>query len=109
MPLRDFDFADMERKDSISSSSGSSDEGYVKYDQEDEWVDAEPDAEELDFISLFDDKKFPSLKSLVDYSKEKHDFDFLEVSNRLGRFPTATRRQNADGLQVWTFMAASSS
>ncbi|KAJ3952588.1 Ribosomal protein arginine N-methyltransferase rmt3 [Colletotrichum tropicale] len=52
---------------------------------ESDWEDAEPEEEEtVDFISLLDDSVFPSLDSMLQHCREKHNFDFLEVRHRLG-------------------------
>jgi protein arginine N-methyltransferase 3 len=66
---------------SISSSS-SSDVSELRED--DGWEDAEPDIEDLQIVSLFDDKVFPDAKSMIEYSKEKYGFDFVGVQKGLG-------------------------
>jgi protein arginine N-methyltransferase 3 len=68
---------------SISSSSSSD---VSEFREEDGWEDAEPDQEELQIVSLFDDKVFSDAKSMIEYCKEKFGFDFLGVRKELGMF-----------------------
>jgi protein arginine N-methyltransferase 3 len=66
---------------SISSSS-SSDVSELR--EEDGWEDAEPDQEDLQIVSLFDNKVFPDAKSMIEYCKEKYGFDFVGLQKELG-------------------------
>jgi hypothetical protein len=71
----------MDREASESSSESGND---MRYDREDDqWLDAEPDGEVLDIVSLFDDQKFSDAKSMLNYCKEKFGFDFIDVQRRL--------------------------
>ena len=82
MPVRRFNFSDMD-PDISESSSGSI--GDAHYDQEDDqWQDAEDDQEILEIVSLFDSRKFPDVKSMLDYCKHSYNFDFLDIQSRLG-------------------------
>ncbi|KAM3065165.1 Ribosomal protein arginine N-methyltransferase rmt3 [Clarireedia jacksonii] len=68
------------------SDSGSSEPSDILDLKDDEgWEDAEPEDEEQNqFVSLFDDVVFPDILAMLDYCKEKHGFDFLEVRQKLG-------------------------
>ena len=68
----------MSERDSNSSRSESSDE--------EGWVDANPqdDEEPQTVVSLLDDQVFPDVPSMIAYCKEKHNFDFIAVRDRLG-------------------------
>ncbi|KAK0103554.1 hypothetical protein ONS95_005571 [Cadophora gregata] len=67
------------------ASSGSSENSDVLDLKNDEgWEDAEPDQEEFQFISLLDDEVFTDIHSMLKHCKEKHNFDFLEVRQKLG-------------------------
>ena len=66
-------------------SSGSSEASDILDLKDDEgWEDAEPDEEETQFISLFDDEVFTDIMSMLNHCKDKHNFDFLQVRQRLG-------------------------
>lgn len=66
-------------------SSGSSEASDILDLKDDEgWEDAEPDEEETQFISLLDDEVFTDIMSMLNHCKENHNFDFLEVRQRLG-------------------------
>ncbi|KAI0376582.1 S-adenosyl-L-methionine-dependent methyltransferase [Hypomontagnella monticulosa] len=48
------------------------------------WNDAEDDEEETpEVISLLDDRVFPDVMSMLAHCKEKHNFDFLGIRQRL--------------------------
>jgi protein arginine N-methyltransferase 3 len=66
---------------SISSSSSSE---FSDLHEDDGWEDAEPDEEELQIVSLFDDNVFSDAKSMVEYCKEKYGFDFVGTQKDLG-------------------------
>lgn len=72
----------MSKSEPISSSSSEASDTR----DEDGWEDAESDQEDLEIISLFDDKTFPNAKSMVEYCKEKYGFDFVAAKERLGLF-----------------------
>jgi protein arginine N-methyltransferase 3 len=66
------------------SSSGSSEASDVLDLKDDEgWEDAEPDVESETFISLLDDEVFPDIMSMLNHCKDKYNFDFLDVKQRL--------------------------
>lgn len=44
-----------------------------------EWLDVEPDEEQLTFMSLFDAESFPDLKSMVDHCQKKYRFDLAAI------------------------------
>ncbi|CAI0643795.1 unnamed protein product [Colletotrichum noveboracense] len=81
---------------------------------ESDWEDAEPEEEEtVDFISLLDDSVFPSLDSMLQYCREKHNFDFLEVRHRLGldflgtvRLVNFVRQSTHDGARLPEIISA---
>jgi len=67
------------------ASSGSSENSDILDLKNDEgWEDAEPDQEEFQFISLLDDEVFTDIHTMLKHCKEKHNFDFLQVRQRLG-------------------------
>jgi hypothetical protein len=68
-----------------SDSSDSSTEAALNDDNK--WEDMEPDIEELEYVSLFDEEKFADLKSMFLYCKERYNFDFVAVQNQLGTSP----------------------
>ncbi|QDS72951.1 hypothetical protein FKW77_008443 [Venturia effusa] len=51
---------------------------------EEGWEDAEPDNEKLSFVSFFDEKIFPDVISMLDYSKEKYQFDLVSIQKEHG-------------------------
>ena len=61
----------------------SSDSENLEAEEDDTWEDAELDEEELQIVSFFDDKTFPTAKAMVDYCKEQYGFDFLAVQKQL--------------------------
>ncbi|KAG9245111.1 S-adenosyl-L-methionine-dependent methyltransferase [Calycina marina] len=66
------------------AGSSSSSEGSVTDLKGDEgWLDAEEDLIEENFISLLDDEVFSDVKSMLEHCKNKHNFDFLEVRQRV--------------------------
>jgi protein arginine N-methyltransferase 3 len=65
-----------------SNSSSSSEVSDLR--EEEGWEDAEPDQEDLQVVSLFDEKTFPDAQSMIAYCKEKHGFDFIGVQKNLG-------------------------
>ncbi|KAI2626812.1 S-adenosyl-L-methionine-dependent methyltransferase [Xylaria nigripes] len=50
---------------------------------EEGWDDVEGDEENLEVISLLDDRVFPDVNSMLAHCKDKHHFDFLSVRRRL--------------------------
>ncbi|EKD14655.1 uncharacterized protein L3040_000178 [Drepanopeziza brunnea f. sp. 'multigermtubi'] len=68
-----------------SSGSGNSETSDILDPKNDEgWEDAEPDHEELNFVSLLDEDVFTDIHAMLKHCKDKHSFDFLEVRQRLG-------------------------
>ena len=66
------------------AGSSSSSEGSVTDLKGDEgWEDVEEDLVEETFISLMDDEVFPDIKSMLEHCKTKHNFDFLEVRQKV--------------------------
>lgn len=68
------------------SSSSSSDESERPLDltADDGWEDAEPDEENLEFVSLVDEKVFGSIKEMLEYCKQEREFDLADIVTRLG-------------------------
>jgi protein arginine N-methyltransferase 3 len=77
------------QSDSSESSSAS---GHDKQ----EWEDLEPDQEETEFISLFDEEKFTSIKAMLEYTKDKYHFDFAAVQDRFGMLLETLPRSRTD-------------
>lgn len=71
-----------DREDAVSSCSSET-SNVLDLKDDEGWEDAEPDQEDTPFISLLDDEVFMDLQSMLSYCKEKFDFDFLEVRQRL--------------------------
>lgn len=66
-------------------SSGSSEASDILDLKDDEgWEDAEPEEDETQFISLLDDEVFTDIMQMLKHCKEKFNFDFLEIRQRLG-------------------------
>lgn len=51
--------------------------------EESNWLDVEPDVENIEVLSLFDGQIFPTLAEMLDYCKQQHNFDLLDNINRL--------------------------
>jgi protein arginine N-methyltransferase 3 len=67
-----------------TSSSGSSEGDILDLKDDEGWEDAEPEEETDTFISLLDDEVFTDIMQMLNHCKEKHNFDFLELRQRLG-------------------------
>jgi hypothetical protein len=50
------------------------------------WEDAEADEEEVQVVSLFDEKVFDNAKSMLEYCKERYSFDFISVQRQHSQF-----------------------
>ncbi|KAF7509947.1 hypothetical protein GJ744_007261 [Endocarpon pusillum] len=50
---------------------------------DDGWEDVESDVEDRTFKSLFEDKWFGDITEMLQYDKEKHDFDYVKLKNQL--------------------------
>jgi protein arginine N-methyltransferase 3 len=68
--------------DDVSLSGSSEDILDLKDDEG--WEDAEPDIEETQFKSLLDDEVFSNIPEMLKHCKEKHNFDFLAIRQKLG-------------------------
>jgi type I protein arginine methyltransferase len=66
------------------SSSGSSEGDILDLKDDEGWEDAEPEEEVDTFISLLDDEVFTDIMQMLNHCKEKHNFNFLELRQRLG-------------------------
>lgn len=55
--------------------------------EDDGWEDAEDDHEDIQAVSLFDDKVFPDVKSMLTYCKTTYEFDFIALLKRLSALP----------------------
>ena len=62
--------------DDLSSESSLSER------DDDGWEDAEADEESIQVMSLFDDKVFNNAPSMLDYCKERYNFDFISVQKQ---------------------------
>ncbi|KAG6111542.1 hypothetical protein E4U13_004792 [Claviceps humidiphila] len=47
------------------------------------WLDVEPDVENIEVVSLFDDVTFSTLPAMLDYCKKQYRFDLLDNIQRL--------------------------
>ena len=68
---------------STSSSGSSENSDILDMKNDDGWEDAEPDEEETPFISLLDDEVFMDIYAMLNHCKEKYNFNFLEIRQRL--------------------------
>ena len=50
---------------------------------DDGWEDVESDVEDRTFKSLFEDRWFGDITEMLQYDKEKHDFDYVKLKNQL--------------------------
>ena len=70
--------------ESEHSSSASSEGDILDLKNDEGWEDAEPEEETDNFISLLDDEVFTDIMQMLNHCKEKRNFDFLELRQRLG-------------------------
>lgn len=77
-----------------AAGSSSSESETSDLREEEGWEDAEPDNEELSFVSLFDDKTFPDAMSMLKYTKEKYQFDFVSIQKEHGPFIVSFHAHN---------------
>lgn len=70
-------------EESLSSTS-SAPQDAVNLDADEEWQDAEPDQEKLEFLSLFDDAVFSSFEAMLEHCKITFEFDLQRVVKELG-------------------------
>ncbi|KAE9975347.1 hypothetical protein BLS_002660 [Venturia inaequalis] len=85
-----------------AASSSSSETSDLREDEG--WEDAEPDNEELSFVSFFDDAVFQDAISMLEYTKEKYQFDFVSTQKEHGldflssiKLVNYIRQQTKDG------------
>lgn len=73
------------RRQAEDSESNSSDntESLLREDSEG-WEDAEPDEEVLHVKDFFSDATFPNAKSMIEFCKKEHGFDFLKLQQSFG-------------------------
>lgn len=67
-----------------SDATDSGDEGPLDPTKEDGWEDVEPEEEEQSIISLFSDKIFPDVQSMLYDCRENFNFDLTKVQKTLG-------------------------
>src|SRR5882757_9655525 len=71
-------------RETYAPSSGSSEASdMLDLNDEEGWEDAEPDVESETFISLLDDEVFTDIVSMLNHCRDKYNFDFLEIKERL--------------------------
>jgi protein arginine N-methyltransferase 3 len=71
-------------RETYAPSSGSSEASdMLDLNDEEGWEDAEPDVESETFISLLDDEIFTDIVSMLNHCRDKYNFDFLEIKERL--------------------------
>lgn len=68
------------QKDDHSSDNSSSDR------EDNDWEDAEPDEEQIQVISLFDDVVFSNAQTMLNYCIEKYDFDFVAIQKQNSQY-----------------------
>jgi protein arginine N-methyltransferase 3 len=61
----------------LSPSSGSD------TSEESNWLDVEPDVENVEVVSLLDSRAFTTLPEMLRHCKEQHDFDLVQNIHRL--------------------------
>jgi hypothetical protein len=78
----------------LSSESSLSERG------EEDWEDAEPDEEQIQVVSLFDDRIFTDARSMLDYCKERYLFDFTSVQKQHSQFIRVSLYQSREEICV---------
>lgn len=73
-----------EVKKYAASSDSSENSDILDFKDDEGWEDAEPDQEDIHYISLLDDETFTDSNTMLNHCREKYGFDFLEVRQRLG-------------------------
>lgn len=68
----------------IGSSSSSEVDGHVDLRDDRQWEDVEPDEEKISVISLLDEAKFSSVTLMLQYCKDKYEFDLAKIRKQLG-------------------------
>lgn len=51
--------------------------------EESNWLDVEPDVENVEIVSLFDTQTFPTLAEMLNHSKKQYNFDLIANIRRL--------------------------
>lgn len=75
----------MTRSDDESDSSSNPEiEGLVDLEEDRRWEDIEPDDELVCVTSLFDEARFPDVHSMLQYCKEKYEFDLVQIGKNFG-------------------------
>ena len=75
----------MTRSDDDSDSSSNPEiESLVDLEEDRRWMDIEPDDERVSVVSLFDEVKFPDVHSMLQYCKEKYEFDLVHIGKHFG-------------------------
>lgn len=49
-------------------------------DNEDEWSDAEPDVDTIEFRCFYDDESFNDVNSMLIHCKKQHNLDFVATA-----------------------------
>ena len=70
--------------DDSDSSSNPEIESLVDLEEDRRWKDVEPDDELVSVVSLFDEVKFPDVHSMLQYCKEKYEFDLVQIGKQFG-------------------------
>ena len=71
-------------KDQADTDSDSSASDPLDLTNEEGWEDVEPDEETQSLVSLFDDRVFPDVRSMVRHCRTQYNFDFVKVQKELG-------------------------
>lgn len=67
-----------------ASSTGSDSSDLLNLKKDEGWEDVDPEEDQpLQIQSLFDEKKFPDVQSMLHYCKEQYDFDLLAIRDKL--------------------------
>lgn len=61
-------------------------------EDEEDWDDVEPDAEEQHLLCLFEDATFPDVQSFLDHCKKTHDVDLARSCAEMGAYIPETQR-----------------
>lgn len=69
-------------KDDPHSDTDSESSDILDLKDDEGWEDAEPDEEQDQIVSLFDDKVFANTLSMLNHCKEKYNFDFLSIRDK---------------------------
>ena len=72
--------------DSDSDNSSISEYEALDVTKDDGWEDVEPDEESTPVVSLFSEKVFPDVHSMIRDCKDNHNFDLVRVQKELGQF-----------------------